>query len=133
MEDRRYRQPGYRDSATEKRGKGKEPAVPRTSGMPGSRSVSRCGDCGTRLPVVTDSLGRCPQCGAELHSCKQCTHFDPGQRFECAQPIPERIADKRARNECTFFSLRVTVERDTSSGSVRPGDARRAFQNLFKK
>jgi hypothetical protein len=43
------------------------------------------------------------------------------------------VADKRARNECAVFSLMVTVERDTSGGSVRPEDARRSFGNLFKK
>jgi len=52
---------------------------------------------------------------------------------ECGQPIVERVADKRARNECTAFSLMVTVERDTSGGAVRPDDARRSFGNLFKK
>jgi len=30
------------------------------------------------------------------------------------------------------FSMIVTVERDTSGGSVRPDDARRTFGNLFK-
>jgi hypothetical protein len=60
-------------------------------------------------------------------------HFEPARRFECTQDIAERVADKRARNECPRFSLMVTVERDTSSGSVRPDDARRAFGNLFKK
>jgi hypothetical protein len=29
--------------------------------------------------------------------------------------------------------MMVTVERDTSAGSVRPDDARRAFGNLFRK
>ncbi len=48
-------------------------------------------------------------------------------------PVTERIADKRARNECALFSLMVTVERDTSAGSVRPDDARRTFGNLFRK
>jgi hypothetical protein len=47
--------------------------------------------------------------------------------------VPERISDKGARNACTFFLLHVTVERETSSGSSRPEDARRAFDNLFKK
>jgi hypothetical protein len=82
---------------------------------------------------LTDLFGQCPKCRAELHSCQQCAYFAPGQRFECTQPVPERIADKRARNDCTVFSLRVTVERETSSGSGQPEDARRAFHNLFKK
>jgi hypothetical protein len=131
VEDRRYRQQGYKDDASQKQGKRDD--LPRTVGMPGSRSISRCADCGTLLPVSTDPLGQCPNCRAELHACKQCAHFDPGHRFECRQPIPARVPDKRARNECAFFSLPVVVEAATVSGSVRPEDARRAFKNLFKK
>lgn len=136
--DRRYRQPGYRESPAEKQEKREEPRPrapegPRTPRMPATGRVSRCAECGTRLPALTDPLGRCPACGFELHACKQCTHFDPARRFECAQPIPERIADKAARNDCSHFSLRVTVERDTGADSTRPEDARRAFDNLFKK
>ena len=101
--------------------------------MPQTRTVSRCVDCGTPLPPLTDSLGQCPKCGSALHSCRQCAHFDPGQRFECTQPVPERISAKGARNACTFFSLHVTVKRETSSGSARPNDAWRAFDDLFKK
>ncbi len=98
-----------------------------------SRTVSRCADCGTLLPPMTDGSGQCPKCRAELHACQQCTHFAPGQRFECTQPVPERIPDKRARNACTFFALRVTVERVASSASGSPQDPRRAFHDLFKK
>ena len=133
MEDRQYRQRDYKESASTTPGKREEPSVSRPPATTGSRSVARCADCGTLLSATTDPLGQCPKCKAELHSCKQCAHFDPGHRFECTQPIPKRIPDKRARNECTFFSLRVTVERDTSSSATRPEDARRAFDNLFKK
>jgi hypothetical protein len=50
------------------------------------------------------------------------------------QPIPERIARKDARNECTFYSIRVMVEKETSTPTpVRADDARKAFENLFKK
>jgi hypothetical protein len=96
-------------------------------------TVSRCAACGAVLPVATASLEQCPQCRAALHACRQCAHFDTGRRFECAQPIPERLADKGARNDCEHFALRVTVERDASPDSVRPGDIRRGFDNLFKK
>jgi hypothetical protein len=84
------------------------------------------------LPITAESLVRCPHCQTELHACRQCAHFDSARRFECAQPIAERIADKRARNDCELFSMIVTVERDTSGGSVSPTDARRTFGSLFK-
>ena len=63
----------------------------------------------------------------------QCTHFDTSRRFECTQPIIERVADKNARNECDGFSLRVTVERDASPDSTRPADIKRGWDNLFKQ
>jgi hypothetical protein len=50
------------------------------------------------------------------------------------QPVPERIPRKDERNECTFYSIRVMVEKETSTpSSARPVDARQAFENLFKK
>jgi len=104
-----------------------------TFGILKNRPTSRCAECGAALGVVADSLMRCPQCQAELHACRQCTHFDPSRRFECVQQISERVADKRARNACPLFSIMVTVERDTSGGAIHPTDARRAFGNLFKK
>ena len=133
MADRQYRQRGYRESAPGGKEKPRKPDAPRTPGTLPSRTVSRCADCGTLLPSLTEATGPCPKCGAELHACQQCTHFAPGRRFECTQPIPERIPDKRARNDCTFFAPRVTVEREASSGSRGPDDARRALDNLFKK
>ena len=134
MADRKYRQRGYGDQqgASPKR---EPPAAdaPRSGGMLAQRTVSRCGACGAVLPIATASLEQCPQCRAPIHACSQCTHFDTARRFECTQPIVERIVDKNARNECDGFALRVTVERDASPDSTRPGDIRRGFDNLFKK
>jgi len=138
----KYRQPGYQDSGDkpEKKGSAERPARrdqtfgPRPIQMPGTRSVSRCSQCGTLLQNLGEPLGQCPKCGFELHSCKQCTYFDPSSRFECMQPIPERIPRKDARNECTFYSIRVTREKETSTpAAAKPSDARQAFENLFKK
>lgn len=138
----KYHQPGYQDhdekGPNEKAPQGKprsrEIIGPRPIQMPGKRTLSRCAQCGVVLGPMSEPLGQCPKCGFELHSCKQCTHFDPASRFECRQPVPERVARKDAGNECTFFSLRVSVERETSTGgATRSDDARRAFENLFKK
>ncbi len=68
-------------------------------------------------------------------------------KFECTQPIRERISPKDAKNSCTFYEFRMTVEKDTAptsyaqpaaAGSAsparpRPNDARQAFEDLFKK
>ena len=143
----KYRQHGYQDrdreesrkGSGEKSGGGTAPPKrdntfgPRPVNLPGTRAVSRCTQCGTVLQGSSGD-GQCPKCGFELHSCKQCTYFDPGSRFECMQPVKERIAKKDARNECTFYEIRVTREKETSTpASLRPNDARAAFDNLFKK
>ncbi|HSE92326.1 MAG TPA: hypothetical protein VLF19_03400 [Methylomirabilota bacterium] len=136
MSDRRYRQQGYRQSDAAKREPPRRPPsadTPRSGPMLGQRALSRCAACGAVLPIATSALEQCPSCRAAIHACRQCTHFEPGRRFECARPIPERITDKSTRNECAEFSLRVTVERDASPDGPRPGDARRAFGDLFKK
>ena len=106
---------------------------PRPINMPGTRTVSRCAQCGTVLQSIAEPVGQCPKCRFDLHSCKQCEHFDPSSRFECIQRVPERISPKDKRNDCTFYSMRVALEKETSSkGSAKPNDARAAFDSLFK-
>jgi hypothetical protein len=137
VSDRKYRQRDYRGGGGGPAERREPPRPPAggggTFGILRSRATSRCAACSTVLPITADSLTQCPQCRADLHACRQCAHFDTARRFECAQDIAERLADKRARNDCPHFALMVTVERDTSAGSVRPEDARRSFGNLFKK
>ena len=107
---------------------------PKPVNMPGTRAVSAARSVATCCrPSRPQRL--CPQCGFELHSWQAVHVFlDPGSRFECMQPVTERIAKKDARNDCTFYEIRVTREKETSTpASLRPNDARQAFENLFKK
>lgn len=144
MSDRKYRQRGYMDEGRgsdpsrpqqpkrefEPRGRPREPRAPN---MPGFRDVVRCARCGHTVTAAIVHETRCTRCGADLHTCAQCLHFDTGSRFECTQPIPARISPKDARNTCPFFEARVTVEREThSTPSGGPVDPRRAFDDLFK-
>src|SRR5256712_5892142 len=118
MSDRKYRQRGYQDRSDEtaRQKPAEKPARkddtfgPRAIQMPGTRTVSRCSQCGTLLESLSEPVGQCPKCGFELHSCKQCTYFDTSSRFECTQPIPERIPRKDQRNDCSFYSIRMMVE-----------------------
>jgi hypothetical protein len=150
--ERKYKQKGYQDHdrPEKKKERPSEPRPkheqmgPRTPRMVGTVMRARCSNCGAVLMPGFDPKGQCPRCHFELHCCKQCVHFDTAAQFECTQPIPERIPKKDARNDCTFFEFRTTVEKDTSPVSYatktpaapspsRPDDARKAFEDLFKK
>jgi hypothetical protein len=95
-----------------------------------SHEVFRCARCGNRLALAVVDEARCSRCGVDLHSCVQCVAFDTGARFECTQTIAARVSPKDARNTCTLFAARTTVERQT--GTEGPPSARQAFDDLFK-
>ena len=63
--------------------------------------------------------------------------MNPAARWECTQPITARIPRKDARNECGFYEMRTSSERETTSGQTagftRPDDPRKAFEDLFRK
>jgi hypothetical protein len=148
MSERKYRQRGYmdddRDRAPRPREGGRPPRQPgrpagdktgrepRAPNLPGFQQTMRCARCGAELAAAIGRESTCPSCGADLHSCAQCSFFDPGSRFECMQPIPARVSPKDARNDCTFFEPRVKVERQTGSTRTGPQSARAAFDDLFK-
>jgi hypothetical protein len=159
--DRKYRQNGYMDSDRERQSFRDDRPKPQGPRLPidvtGPRlprlvqhvAASRCFNCATTLPPDVEFSGVCPKCNAELHCCKQCSHFEPSTRFQCLKPIPVRIALKDKANTCELFKPRVTVARDgTSNGAPMPSasstqmgppaprnadDARSAFDRLFKK
>ena len=150
MSDRKYRQRGYQDEPREKtraprgpdgpqsaekanRAPGRvfqDAAGPKTPNLMASHEVFRCSRCGNRLGLPVGADDRCAKCGVDLHSCVQCVSFDTGARFECTQPVTARVTPKDARNNCTFFTPRTTVERQT--GTAGPTSARQAFDDLFK-
>ena len=162
--DRKYRQHGYNDSGSHSNGHGNgndtgqkpNPSGPRpplnTTGprlprLVQSVAAARCYSCAATLPPGTEFNGTCPKCGAQLHCCKQCVHFESSMRFQCTKLIPVRIVIKDRLNDCSLFAPRVTVAREGSGSNAGrspiPGvnspaprnamDARDAFDRLFKK
>ena len=144
MSERKYRQSGYQDSGPRERRPAfsrppKEPydpripRDPRAPNMPGFRQVFRCGRCGHLEPVDVQAETTCSNCGVQLHACVHCAAFDAGARFECNEQIPARVSPKDVRNTCTFFAVRVSVEREThSTPAAGSNSARKAFDDLFK-
>ena len=104
---------------------------PRSPKMMAFGEAVKCPACESKVPANISSDSSCPKCNADLHTCRACTYFDTGARFECRKTIPARIVNKNARNQCGLFAPRTVVERETTSGA--PKDARQAFANLFKK
>jgi hypothetical protein len=152
--DRKYRQRGYMDgfgqeerSREQRQPRGPRQPIdvtgPRLPRMVQTVVATRCYNCATTLSAAVDFNGDCPKCNAPLHCCKQCAHFEPGQRLQCMKPIRTRIASKDKVNDCELFSSRVTVARDAAAvpspqavsnpAPRRQQDARAAFDNLFKK
>jgi hypothetical protein len=159
-DDRKYRQRGYQDSGDRPKSSGprpdggdkrpeREPGAPagarrissegaRNPRMMGSREVARCSRCGTIVDTQIMSRSKCPKCQVELRSCIQCVNFNPGATYECAERIPARVSPKDVANECQHFSIRTTVERETTAAVTRssdpkePSGAKKAFDDLFK-
>jgi ubiquitin len=136
MSDRKYRQRGYMESDREPQrpkpqSKPRDNEGPRSPRMMAFGETVKCASCGAKAPPNITIESSCPKCNADLHTCRLCTYFDPGARFECRKPITARIVNKNARNTCELFTPRTVVERETSSGP--PTDARQAFAKLFKK
>jgi len=140
MSDRKYRQRGYMDSDRESQrpkpqskpqSKPQDREGPRSPRMMAFGETVKCTTCGAKAPPNIRIDSTCSNCNADLYTCRQCTYFDPGARFECSKPIATRIVNKNARNTCELFAARTVVERETSSGA--PTDARQAFAKLFKK
>jgi hypothetical protein len=146
MSDRKYRQRGYQDDDRDRPPRpatprqAPEPGAPagarrlsqdgpRTINMPGFREVVRCAQCGTIVTAEVALDSRCLRCGTDLHACAQCRSFDPGSPLECMQAIPARVSPKNARNTCSLYAPRATVERETTTPKV--DTARKAFDDLF--
>jgi len=136
----KYRQRGYMDSDREPQrpkqqskpqSKPQDREGPRSPRMMAFGETVKCTACGAKAPTIISVDTSCSKCNAELHTCRQCTYFDPGAHFECSKSIPKRIVNKNARNTCELFAARIVVERETSSGP--PTNARDAFAKLFKK
>ena len=146
MSDRKYRQRGYQDEPRDREPRREKPAPqertpgrelqsasgPKTPNLMASHEVFRCARCGNRLALPVEALGRCSRCGVDLHSCINCLSFDTSARFECSHPeLKARVSPKDEGNACTFFSPRMTIERQTGT-PAGPPSAKQAFDDLFK-
>lgn len=96
-----------------------------------------CWKCGRTIQLLTAqkvyTRDEC-ECGADLHVCRNCQHWDPGAHHECREVMAEWVRSKDQANHCDYFSP-VTVVNATgprAQGKTPAGDARARFDQLFK-
>ena len=144
-DDRKYRQKGYQDSGNRgesRRLPGLQPPREKKDGPRGrglgapTATVFRCAKCGEKRSVEEEIPfdATCAKCGADLHACSNCINFDTSVRWECRryEEIPARVLKKSTRNECPLFTPKAAQEFGNEGGKPAPGDAKSAFDALFK-
>ncbi len=95
-----------------------------------------CWKCGSfqdfSKSVYRDSV--CPECGADLHSCRGCSFYSPGSHFDCHETVEEAFTDKERANFCEYFKAGINSKYKSASktGEKSASDkARDAFNSLF--
>jgi phage FluMu protein Com len=149
-DDRRYSQRGYQegDQRPSRPSQGFSPEGKRVPVITAYKETVRCSECGQDLSTAFDIRieSVCPKCTADLHTCRNCKHFDSAARFQCSQTIKERIGKKAAANQCPLFTGRTIVVKELGQASHTPNaaaarapstqpadEARAALERLFKK
>lgn len=134
---RKYRQQGYMSDDTEKRREKKERSEETTRGRVETRfrRTIRCSECSAMVTYMDaiQTMDKCQNCSAWLHTCRNCVFFDPGKPNQCMKPVAVRVEGKGERNLCELFTPKILVEKAVEEKRETTVDsARKAFDDLFK-
>ncbi len=90
-----------------------------------------CWQCGASLKTQPQPLGRraeCLACGAELHVCRLCRHYDTGKAKQCRERAADEVSNKTRANFCDWFQARSGAFAADTSGQTRE---RQTLDSLF--
>lgn len=100
-----------------------------------AEQVLRCQQCGHQQHAEAAMIGprtTCEKCGAPLHSCRHCSHFDTSRASRCRLDIRLDVG-AAAANECSSFRPRLVLDATGKRlGGRTSRDARDAFDSLFR-
>jgi hypothetical protein len=71
---------------------------------------------------------QCPDCFADLRSCKMCMFHDSMSYNECREPSADRVVDKEKANFCDYYKIGEIKNLNDSSSN-----AASIAESLFKK
>jgi hypothetical protein len=94
-----------------------------------------CWKCGNTIDyapgVRVGTRDTCPRCDSDLHSCRNCRHYDPAKNNQCAETQAEWVRDKEASNYCDYYSP-ASVRRAGAPASDSAAAVKKKFDSLFK-
>jgi len=93
--------------------------------------VPVCHHCRRELPVdgkvSRDDI--CPGCSSDVRCCLNCRFYNESAHNKCDEPVAEFVGVRDRSNFCEYFELNPST---ASGGSDKQGQARSAFDDLFK-
>lgn len=89
----------------------------------------KCGkNIGDSLQIFRTTV--CPDCGADVHSCRNCLFYERGAHYDCKERIDDPVWDKERANFCDWFSARRAVSA-SAAPDKKAAAARDMFNSLF--
>ncbi len=91
-----------------------------------------CWKCGKN--IETEIIGRsseCPFCHKDLHSCKNCSFYEPGSHYDCHETVQDPVSDKERANFCDSFKVKRMWSGAGAKADEKIKNAKSAFDALF--
>jgi hypothetical protein len=88
-----------------------------------------CWNCGANIAEIDRKItfrAFCEACQADLHCCKNCKFYKPGQPNDCLIPGTEYYSDRQKANYCEEFAVLGTFKPSQKE------DSKKRFDDLFK-
>lgn len=100
--------------------------------MQEARTTMICHACNNTFQIdgFISRASECPHCSADVHCCLNCDNYDPAAHNRCREPQAEWVSNREKANFCGFFKPNRLKAAGKATDSR--GDARRAFDSLFK-
>lgn len=95
-------------------------------------TVYDCWKCGQPLTGMILPVSRreeCEACGAEIHVCRQCRHYDARIANQCREERAEDVSDKERANFCDYYDPRPDAF--TPGDSAAEAEAKAQLEALF--
>ncbi len=101
--------------------------------------MGRCHYCRNPLPVAVQQKNRlCPNCGSDIHCCKNCVHYDESLTAKCREPESPWVRDRGTTNTCPLFEFLGSAPAAHGAHAaddpkkVEAEKAKAAFKALFR-